>query len=200
MATLGRVRTTWAAGPVTGSLSTHYFGPNMNAPTTTEIQACVDRVRDFWTALNNHIQIGTTWTTEASVDAISDIDGQLVTSFPSTSRTGQGTLAGDPLPYQTQGLVKWLTSTVADGHRLRGHTYIPAPMESENTSGAPVAAYVTACGTAAAAMLAAGTYNLVIWHRPVFDSSGTIIRNGSSGLVTGGSGQPSWSVLRSRRS
>lgn len=199
MAHIARVRTDWSGGLSAGSLSTHYFGPDTTGGVLADFQQCVDRVRDFWTALNTHMQIGFTWTTEANVDVIDPANGQLVTSFATTSRTGQGTLAGDPLPPQNQGLVAWSTSTVADGHRLRGHTYIPAPMESENTTGAPVAAYITACGAAATAMLGAGTYGLVVWHRPIIDSSGTVTRAGSTGIVTGGAGKGAWSVLRSRR-
>lgn len=199
MAALGRVRTIWTGGGISGGLSTFYFGPDMTITTLADRQACVDRIRDFWVALQTHIQIGVTFNVDGNIDFIDPANGQLVGSGTATARVGQGTLAGDPLPYQTQGLVRWNTNTIADGHRLRGHTYIPAPMESENTSGAPVAAYVTAANAAGAAALAAGTFNLVVWHRPVVDSSGTVTRAGSSGLVTGAVGQASWSVLRSRR-
>lgn len=196
---LGRVRTIWTGFGVGGALSTHYFGPNMGTTTLAERQACIDRVRDFWTALNNHMAIGTTWVVDGNIDFIAEADGTLIGSAAATSRTAQGTLAGDPLPPQTQGLVRWNTATIADGHRLRGHTYIPVPMESENVVGAPNAAYINALNTAAAALLAAGTYNLCIWHRPIEADQPGGPRAGSSGLVTGGVGQGNWSVLRSRR-
>lgn len=199
MSALGRVRTIWTGTGVGGALSTFYFGPNMNAHTLADRQACIDRIRDFWVALQTHMQIGVTFVVDGNMDFIDDTTGALIGSAAATARTAQGTLTGDPLPYQTQGLVRWNTATIADGHRLRGHTYIPCPMESENTSGAPVAAYVTALNTAGAAALAAGTFQLCVWHRPVINSSGVVTRPGSNGPVTGAVGQGSWSVLRSRR-
>lgn len=200
MATILRVRTDWSGGAVAGSLSTHYFGPNASAATAADAQAVVDLVRNFWTALNPGIQAGIVWTTESVVDQLDDVGGLLLGSFATVARTGTGSTAGDPLPYQTQGLVRWNTATVADGHRLRGHTFIPAPLESENGAGAPAVAYVTRLGTAAAAMLAAAPYQLVVWHRPIHDAAGALVRPGSNGIVTGGAGQGSWAVLRSRRS
>ena len=199
MATLGRVKTIWTGTGVGGALSTFYFGPNMNAHTLPERQACIDRVRDFWTILDPHMQIGVTWVVDGNMDFISDVDGTLIASAAQVSRTAQGTLAGEPLPYQTQGLARWNTDTIADGHRLRGHTFIPTPMESENTSGAPVAAYVNAINAAGAALLVNNTFNLCIWHRPIIAPGGAVTRPGSNGLVTGVVGQGSWSVLRSRR-
>jgi hypothetical protein len=199
MAQLARVRTKWTGTPSPNSLSTHYFGPDVSVTTLADIQACVDRVRDMWVAMVGNIQIGFTWTTEAAVDVINITDGALTGSFNTATRTGQGTQAGDGLPAQNQGLLRWNTGTIADGHRLRGHTYIPAPMEGSNTLGAPDALYVTRGNAGATAVLAAGTHQLMVWHRPILDAGGAVLRAGSAGPVTGGVCQPVWSVLRSRR-
>jgi len=180
-------------------LSTHYFGPVAGAPAALDVQACVDRIHNFWQALNAHIGTGVSHNVLGTVDHISETTGDLVGSSAVVSSLGSGTLSGDALPFQTQGLVRWVSNIIADGHRLRGHTFVPVPMEVDNANGAPIAAYVTALGTAAAAALAAGTYTLQIWHRPKFDASGNIVRNGSMGAVSGGNGQGTWSVLRSRR-
>lgn len=199
MPSVARVRTVWSGSASAGSLSTHYFGATSSVPTTADIQACVDRVRDFWTALNAGILTGVTWTVQGTVDFLGDDDGVLTSSMSVTQRTGTGTLAGEPLPFQTQGLVAWTTATIFNGHRLRGHTYVPAPAESDNAGGSPQASYVTRLGTAAAAMLATGTWSPVIWHRPVYNASGVLTRAGGQGLITGGAGRSAWSVLRSRR-
>ena len=58
MAQIARVRTQWTGTPSAGSLSTHYFGPDVSVTTLPDIQACVDRVRDFWVAMIASIQIG----------------------------------------------------------------------------------------------------------------------------------------------
>jgi hypothetical protein len=159
----------------------------------------VDRIRDFWLALKPKIGGTAAWTVQGAIDLILDSDGSLVGSLSATSRSDVGLDGGSPLPAQTQGLVAWSTATIVDSHRLRGHTYVPAPSTSSIASGAPTAAYITAMNSAATAALVTGTFNLLIWHRPKFDSAGTLIRAGSSGLATGGAGKGSWSVLRSRR-
>lgn len=198
-ASIARVRTAWSGSASAGSLSTHYFGGISGVPTVADVQGCIDRVRDFWTALNPGILTGVTWTVQAVVDFLGDDDGKLTSSLAGVARTGTGSLAGEPLPFQTQGLVAWSTSTILNGHRLRGHTYVPAPSESDNAGGSPQASYVTRLGTAAAALLAAGTYVPVIWHRPIYNAAGVLIRAGGQGPITGGSGRAAWSVLRSRR-
>lgn len=199
MTTMARVRTVWSGSASAGSLSTHYFGPDVSVTTLPDIQACVDRVRDFWVLLNPGIATGVNWTAGGVVDVINTLDGALVNTFATTARTGTGSQAGDPLPFQTQGLIQWLTATIVDGHRLRGHTYIPVPMEAESAGGVPNGTYTARLATASAALLAAGTHGLVVWHRPVFDTAGTLVRNGTNAAVTGGAGKGSWSVLRSRR-
>lgn len=197
--TMLRVRTEWSGSGSAGSLSTHYFGPVSGAPNPLDVQACVDRIHNFWQALNAHIATGVVHNVMGTVDHINEINGQLVGSTGIISSAGTGTLSGDALPFQTQGVVRWTSSVIADGRRLRGHTFVPNPIETDNTAGTPIAAYVTALGTAAVAATAAGTYTLQIWHRPKFDATGNIVRNGSMGAVNGGTGLGSWGVLRSRR-
>lgn len=199
MALMQRVRTSWSGSASAGSLSTHYFGPVPGSVTTADIQACVDRVRDFWTAVQSHIATGVNWTVSGVVDVIDDSDGSLFDSHTVTSRAGGGTLSGDPLPFQTQGLVVWQSSTIVDSHRLRGRTFVPAPLESDSTGGAPVAAYVTALQAGVTALMVTGTMNLAIWHRPIINSAGVVTRPGSQGPATGGVGKGAWAVLRSRR-
>jgi hypothetical protein len=197
--TIFRVRTSWSGSDSAGSLSTHYFGTTSGTPSVADIQACIDRIRDFWTALNGHIATGVNWSVGGIVDHIDAVNGDLVGSTSAVTRTGTGTLSGDPLPAQTQGLIQWTTAAIVDSHRLRGHTYVPAPIETDSTGGAPVAAYVTALGTAVAAALVTGTYTLGVWHRPVFSPPGTLVRNGEWDSCTGGVGKGTWAVLRSRR-
>ena len=199
MTIMARVRTVWSGSASAGSLSTHYFGPDMSITTGADNQACVDRVRDFWTALNPGIATGVNWTCGGVVDFINTVDGALVNTAATTARTGTGSQSGDPLPFQNQGLIQWLTATIVDGHRLRGHTYIPVPMEAESAGGVPNSTYTGRLATASAALLASGTFGLVVWHRPVFDAGGSLVRNGTNAAVTGGVGKGSWSVLRSRR-
>lgn len=198
MALLMRVRTAWS-GLATGLLSTHYFGPVPGAETTADIQACVDRIRDFWTAMAPRINSGSTAVVQGQVDVIQDTDGQLFDSHVVTSRSIPTSNVGDPCPFQTQGILAWNTSTIVAGHRLRGRTFIPLPSETDSVSGSPNATYLTALGAAATAALVPGLMNLSIWHRPVFDAGGTLTRPGSQGPVTSGVGRGYWGVLRSRR-
>lgn len=60
----------------------------------------------------------------------------------SASASGFGTVTGDTLPKQTAGVISLVTEFA--GRRYRGRVYVPFPGETDSDStGAPVAAYVT---------------------------------------------------------
>ena len=105
-----------------------------------------------------------------------------------------GADAGEVLPTTLNGLIRWATGNVVAGRQLKGRTFVPAPVEAENTTGGVVnAAYITGVGTAISALLGAANAELVIWSRP------TPERLGSHGTVIGGTVWQQWAVQRGRR-
>jgi hypothetical protein len=102
--------------------------------------------------------------------------------------------------------VAWLTSTILDGHRLKGRTYL-VPLGSDCFAGdgtldGPRMANIAA---AAVTFVAAEAGDLVVWHRPRIATAATAYhpavtaRAGGHGLVTGSSVADVAAVLTSRR-
>lgn len=174
-----------------------WWSPQTAGGSTADATDCLARFRAFWFALVARIYTGTTFTFDPTCIAIEATTGALTGAFAGTTpAVVTGTEAGDPLPRQTQGLLRMGTSTVISGRRVRGRLFIPSPGESQNTSGSgPVAAYMTDVTTAGGGLLVAGTTTSmpVIWHRPVAGAGG------ASPLVTSMAASGEWSVLRSRR-
>jgi hypothetical protein len=116
--------------------------------------------------------------------------GDATGSIGGTSRTGTGSNSGDALPTQTQGEIAWRTSLFVAGRRLQGRTFVPAPSETESSSGAPVSIYTSRLTTAAVALLnSTPTAFPVVWSRA----------HGTYAAITSHVARPGWKVLRSRR-
>jgi hypothetical protein len=183
--------------PTTGFTSL-WWSPGTAGGSTADATDCLARFRTFWDTLKSHMDDGLTIDFDPICIAVEATTGALTGAFAGTDPLSvTGTAAGDPLPGQTQGLVRLATSTVVSGRRLRGRLFIPGPVEADNTSaGVPSSTYTTDVTTAAATLLAAGATasDAVIWHRPTGGAGG------ASADITGVGTASTWSVLRSRRS
>jgi len=181
-----------------GGLSTLYWAPGTVGGSTADATDCLARFRGVFTSFIARIPLSINYTFDQTVLAIEATTGVLVQAFTAApALTVVGTLAGDVLPRQTQGLLRWGTATVINGRRVRGRLFMPAPAEDQNdTGGTPIAAYQTALTTAGATVFVAGATSseACVWHRP--NASGP----GASPDITSAAASPTWSLLRSRRS
>jgi hypothetical protein len=198
MAVILNTRATIAGtGFSTPGITQLWWSPQTAGGSTADATDCLARFRAFWFALVARIYAGTTFTFDPTCIAVEATTGVLTGAFAGTTpAVVTGTEAGDPLPRQTQGLLRMGTSTVISGRRVRGRLFIPSPGEGQNTSGSgPIAAYMTDVTTAGGGLLVAGatTSMPVIWHRPGPGGAG------ASPLVTSMAASGEWSVLRSRR-
>lgn len=179
-----------------GGLSTLYWAPGSVGGSTADATDCLARFRGIFNSFVTHIGVGCSIAFDQTVLAIEATTGVLVSSFTAApALTVTGTAAGDGLPRQTQGLIRWGTATVINGRRVRGRLFMPAPNESDNdVGGTPVPAYVTALTTAAATIFTAGATSseACIWHRPGVGA-------GASPDITSAVASTTWAVLRSRR-
>jgi hypothetical protein len=134
---------------------------------------------------------------DQTVLAIEATTGVLTGSFTAApALTVVGGSGSEPLPRQTQGLIRWGTASVINGRRVRGRLFVPGVQEGDNDgTGSPLAALVTALTTAGATVFIAGATSseACVWHRPTGGSGG------ASPDITAASGSPTWAVLRSRR-
>lgn len=178
-------------------LSTLWWTPGTAGGSTADATDCLARFRTFWDAIKAHIAGSIVITFDPVCVAIEATTGVLQGAFTGTTPLSvSGTNATDPLPRQTQGLIRWGTNSVIGGRRLRGRLFLPGPCEGDNTSGAvPLGTYVSDVNAATAPLLVAGATTSIatVWHRP--SGAGA----GASSLITSASCSPTWSVLRSRR-
>lgn len=174
----------------TGLLTT-YWQPGTTGGSTADATDVLTRVRAWLNAAKASIITGVTFTPIATCDVLDAQNGHLIGSFTGTPPASiAGTAAGDAMPVQTAFIIKWLTSSVLDNHKVQGRTFLTGAGEGMNNSvGVPNAADVTLHQTSAATLLTPGATAsaLTVWHRPKYDNSKppVLLRQGNVGLVTG---------------
>lgn len=156
-----RQRVTWSA-PVGGPyLSTFYALEG-------DPQAFADAVGDFLGAADAVIASTVSWSLEAQVDELNAATGALLDAHGTTGESGSGASTADPLPAVAQGLVRWVTGAVINGHRVRGRTFLPGVSE-QFAAGQVFAAAGISTVLAAATAYVGFTGTPVVWHRPTGD-------------------------------
>lgn len=186
MANLVEIKAVWSNWPGAPGYSTFYFD---TAQTTAPAS-----VRAFFEALKSGLPTGLTVQVAGSGDIIDDSTGRINNSWSTTTPaavvgTGAGVYSG-----ASGSVVHWLSSTVLNGRRLRGRTFIvPTVGSNFDTNGSLSSAWITILNNAASGLLAAESGLMRVWHRP------SAFAGGSSGPVTGFSVPDLGVVLRSRR-
>lgn len=202
MTLLYRVRATISGPFGSPGLSTTYHRCPA-PPTLAAAQAASDRVRGSWDVVKTVLSNTCTVQMQPGVDVIDDADGSLDASFGTTPLgivTGTAAVPIGP-PQVMAGLVL-STSTVVDGRRLRGRLYIGPLANTTTVSVAPAGGLLTAVQAMGTALITvappAATAPIMVWHRPLKNSSGVVTRLGSSSEVLAANVAPKWFTLRSR--
>lgn len=181
-----------------GGLTQLYWTPGTVGGSTADATDCLARFRTVWETFKARIHTSISINYDPLVLALEATTGVLTGTFNATDpATTIGTDTGDPLPYQTQGLLKWTTASVINGRRVRGRLFIPGPTEGSNTSaGVPMTTYTNDVVSGGGTLFNPGatTSFAVVWHRP--SGAGA----GAAPAITAATASPTWSVLRSRRS
>lgn len=174
-----------AGGSGSSQLSTMYF-EEAGALTA---QDAANAVHTFWDSIKAFIYSGYTLQVEPEVVSIHVEDGKptAVTAVSVAQVTGTG--GSDPLPWSSQGLVRWSTGEFINGRQVLGHTYIPGPLEVSNVGGVPDGSYRTPITTACGVLNSDPLCNFMIYSR----------KNFTAVNVLGGQVWTKWAVLRSRR-
>lgn len=183
-----RVRAIWA-GPSAPLLSTFYFTPLQGSNLSTDATNAHIAVATFLNSVRGVVADDFSYSVSPIVDNIG-VDGVLVGRVTAAnSASASGTDAADPLPFQTQGQIKWSTGAFQGGREVIGKTYVPGPTEGQNIAGAPGSSYQTVLQNAANALIASSNTIFVIWSRA----------HSLADEVDAALAQPAWRVLRSRR-
>lgn len=195
MANLDRLICDWsnftgAPGYTSFTFSTSQ-GPSMQPKVITFFQALLTYLP---TGYKVHIPNGG--------PTVDETNGQLVNTWvggtdTTLTATGAGTFG--PL---SGAIVKWDTGRIADGHHVRGRTFIvPLVDSTHSTQGLIGSATTTAIHNAASALYSLGG-QLVVWHRPKFNQATTpptLIRPGIAYPVVSDTVPAKLAYLSSRR-
>jgi len=189
---------------------THFFdfqgGPGICTMYALDVDTFLTDLSTMWSAFVGYMPTGLNVAVEASGDLIEDTTGEITgawTSDPATLRTGtrDGVYSAP-----AGGCINWLTSTIVDGRRLRGRTFVvPLGFNTTDASGQLASAVHTTLVNASTDFKNAQDASFVVWHRPVEAKAATahseevVARAGGHGLVTGVKVMPGVAVLRSRR-
>lgn len=179
-----RVRTVFTGVQGSPWVNTAYF-----TDTAGTAQQAATAVGQFWQAVDSLMEVSVSWSTQADVETVDAVSGQVTDVETTTPLTGGGVAATTGLPVATQGLVRWRTGDYFNGRELRGRWFIPGLATGANTDGAPSSTMISTVNTAAAALIADANSILVMWSR----------KNGTTRAVESGSCWSQFAVLRSRR-
>lgn len=95
-------------------------------------QDSVDTVHGFYTAFQSVMSSVVTAAISGSVEILDPITGKPTGVDTASGYSVHGGDYGEPLPFQTQGLIAWNTGVWIGGRQVRGKTYIPGPGEAAN--------------------------------------------------------------------
>lgn len=189
MADISRLTATWSQWPGAPGITQLYSGNG--SPT----QAMVDGFRGLFQPLVAYLPSGLTVQVNGSGDVFDDATG-LITGVWSVGTTPAPTIGSGTGNYagNAGAVINWLTSLVHGRRRLRGRTFmVPLVSAAYDTQGSLSSACITALQTGAAAMIAGGGGEFVVWSQPKPDGSFAV------GTVNGFKVPDLAATLRSRR-
>jgi hypothetical protein len=161
----------------------------------------------FYTALKAYMPNTLTVNFPAAVDLMDPITGFVSGSVGVTTAAAVTGTSASAYSAPSGLVIKWTTAgTVAaippkhGVRRVTGHTFlVPGSSACEGAGGLASPAAVSAVNGAVSALLTSVAGNLLIWTRPVWNSSGTAARNGQVSSILSGVCSPKMAVLTSRR-
>jgi hypothetical protein len=180
-----RVRTVFTGATGTPWLSTFMFG---GSGTQTNADNAVLETGIFWGFVDANIDNQISWSTEADVDQV-NVDGSLEAVFTTTPQTGTGGSTGNKLPFASQAMIRWRTSTFVNGRELRGRTYIPGLTDTALSEGELNSTVRNNLISAGLTLINSTVADLVVWSRTF----------ATSGIVVGREVPTKFMVQRSRR-
>lgn len=155
----------------------------------TQAQAAADAVSTFWGGIQSAMSSTLTAEVQPEVVEFTLATGQPTGVHSVTGSSTTGSEAGEPLPWATQGLIRWRTGFFAGGREVRGRTFIPGPTENRSTAGRPDSAYQTDLQNAASALIGNAEANF-----GVYSPTKAAFASATASSVWG-----QWAVMTSRR-
>ena len=184
MVDISRVRSAWTGFRGAPGVTTMYF---------LDTATVVESLHAFWTSMAGDLPGDVVIQVEDSGDILDSETGELTGTWVSDPVDPVNGVGGSGYSAPSGLVIDWLTSTIADGKRLRGRTFVvPTDAGGTSSDGTPKDTVVTAFETYGATLIEEQSTSFVVWHR----GTGT---NGSVGLITSAHVPDMFAVLRSRR-
>jgi len=188
MVNIYRSRVSLTGGIAGAGVSTMYWAASA-PPGAAAISAAVG---GFWDAIVGNMVNDISATLSPELEEVDPATGRLVDVHAMTGWTKTGFDTGEPMPWATQGLIRWRTgvTTGTPAKEIRGRTYIPGVPVAKSTGGRPSTAYQTTLTAAVTAAVTTPTTVDLLIYSP---------KTAAAYVVTSGSGWGEFAVLRSRR-
>lgn len=194
---LVRVQTLWTG--VAGSpyyTNLYALGPL----STNNGNDLADAWHTFLDTIDPHVTLGVTAQIQPELlefdEATGVVTGAGTDIQPAVLMSG----TGDGLPKSNQGLIRWSTDGIVHNRRVRGRTFLPSMLESNNLpAGVPSTVFMGAIDGAIDTFLSTMAGRLRIWAQPFAGTPDNPARAGTQHEVTDGNTAPYWAILRSRR-
>lgn len=185
MVQLQKVVVEWTGFPGAPGYSVFYRG---------EDNVLTAALRTFYESVKTVIPTNVNIQVASSGDVVDSVTGALSGNWTSPANTVVDCTGAGSYGAPAGAMVKWLTSAIVNGRRLRGKTFlVPIISSAMETDGSINFTLITQIQNAAAALLTSEAGNLGVWHRPV-NSTG-----GSWSPITSAVVPDRVAVLRSRR-
>jgi hypothetical protein len=159
--------------------------------------------RTFLQSLSGTLAAGLVATIDNEVLEFDETNGNVTGAGNTIQSPVSFTATGDQLPHSNQLLIRWSTNGIVHNRRVRGRTFLPGAVESQNSSGgAPLPILGTPVQSGLDAFLTTMWGRLRIWSQPhvaTVEKPEPPTRPGSAWAVQGVTIAPFWAVLRSRR-
>lgn len=169
MASLAKVTINWTGFTGAPGYTNLYFrNSTPGVINQTVVDNAISKTHTWIQAWDDALPNTVTLTVDPTVDEINDTNGSLVAFW--TGTPGSANVGGSTLTYSavSGACVNWYTSTVRNGRRIRGRTFmVPIGSNGMDTNGTlnntSRTAWITATGVLTAA---SGDARLVVWGRP----------------------------------
>lgn len=139
---------------------------------TQDIAVQSNALGEFWRAINVARSNQYQWAVSQQVDLIDELTGILIGSetFP-VAQSGTGSASAQPCGDALQALIQWDTSSILNGRRFKGRTYVPGIVASSVQNGNLLPGARDDLADAAQALCTAGQ-GFGVWHRPKASGDG----------------------------
>lgn len=181
-------------------------GPGLMTFYTLDTATFLESLHTLLTGLASNMPAPVRMTIVPFGDVIESTTGDLVGAWGGTAQAVVQGVQGGAYSAPTGAIIRWATTTILDGHRVRGRTFIvPLTGAAFASNGQLVVANQNSMDALASQFSIEQNASFVIWHRPFAGraaSPGVTAKPahlGGHALVTGASISSKAAVLRSRR-